>query len=102
MKKRALAIVGLVAAMRPGYPQDYPVRPVTLIIPWTAGGTTDVVLRAMAEVASKQLGQPIVIENKAGGSGTIGPATMAAVAKPDGYTISQMPVTVFRKIGSML
>lgn len=76
--------------------QDYPTRPITLIIPWTAGGTTDVVLRAMADAAGKHLGQPIIVENKAGGSGTIGPATMAAVAKPDGYTISQMPVTVFR------
>ena len=42
------------------------------------------------------LGQPIVIDNKAGGGGTLGPATMAASAKPDGYTIAQMPITVFR------
>jgi tripartite-type tricarboxylate transporter receptor subunit TctC len=50
----------------------------------------------MAEVASKHLGQPIVIENRAGGGGTVGPATMAASAKPDGYTIAQIPITVFR------
>ena len=50
----------------------------------------------MAEVAAKHLGQPIIIDNKAGGAGTVGPATMAATAKPDGYTIAQMPITVYR------
>jgi tripartite-type tricarboxylate transporter receptor subunit TctC len=53
-------------------------------------------MRAIADVAAKHLGQPIVIENKAGGSGTVGPATMAAAAKPDGYTLAQMPITVYR------
>ncbi|MDQ8728387.1 tripartite tricarboxylate transporter substrate binding protein [Bradyrhizobium sp. LHD-71] len=76
--------------------QDFPTKPVTLIVPWPAGGSTDITLRAIAEVASKHLGQPIVIENKAGGNGTVGPATMAASAKPDGYTIAQIPITVFR------
>ena len=76
--------------------QDYPTKPITLIVPWTAGGSTDITMRAIAEVAAKQLGQPIVIDNKAGGGGTVGPATMAATAKPDGYTLSQIPVTVFR------
>ena len=53
-------------------------------------------MRAIAESASKVLGQPIAIDNKAGGGGTVGPATMAAAAKPDGYTIAQIPITVFR------
>ena len=75
---------------------DYPARPVTLIIPWPAGGATDIAMRAIAETAAKHLGQPIIIENKAGGSGTVGPATMAVSAKPDGYTISQAPITLFR------
>jgi tripartite-type tricarboxylate transporter receptor subunit TctC len=76
--------------------QEYPTKPVTLIVPWPAGGGTDLSMRAIAEAASKHLGQPIVIDNKAGASGTVGPATMAAAAKPDGYTISQIPITVFR------
>jgi tripartite-type tricarboxylate transporter receptor subunit TctC len=76
--------------------QDFPTRPITLIVPWPAGGPTDVGVRAMADVAAKHLGQPIIIENKAGGAGTVGPATMAAMAKPDGYTIAQMPITVYR------
>lgn len=78
------------------FAQDYPTKPITLIVPWTAGGSTDISMRAIAEAASKHLGQPIIVDNKAGGGGTVGPATMAAVSKPDGYTISQMPITVFR------
>jgi tripartite-type tricarboxylate transporter receptor subunit TctC len=69
---------------------------VTLVVPWPAGGATDVVVRAMAESAAKELGQPVIVENRAGASGTIGPATVAANAKPDGYTIVQMPITVYR------
>ena len=76
--------------------QDYPSRPVTLIIPWPPGGATDIAMRAIADAAAKHLGQPIVIDNKPGGSGAVGPATMAASAKPDGYTISQIPITIFR------
>lgn len=53
-------------------------------------------MRVLAETTSKYLGQPVVIENKAGGSGTVGGATMAATAKPDGYTVSQIPITIFR------
>ena len=76
--------------------QDYPAKPITLIVPWPAGGSTDITMRAIAEVAAKHLGQPVIIDNKAGGAGTVGPATMAASAKPDGYTIAQIPITVFR------
>ena len=76
--------------------QDYPTKPITLIVPWPAGGSTDIVLRVMAEVASKDLGQPIIVDNKAGGGGIVGPATMAASAKPDGYIISQIAIPVLR------
>jgi tripartite-type tricarboxylate transporter receptor subunit TctC len=76
--------------------QEYPNKPITLIIPWVAGGPTDIVMRAVAESAQKHLGQPIIVENKAGGGGSVGPAQMAATAKPDGYTISQMPDAVYR------
>jgi tripartite-type tricarboxylate transporter receptor subunit TctC len=94
--KHLLVFAVVVGLIGPVAAQSYPSRPVTVIVPYTAGGPTDVVMRALAEVASKHLGQPIVIENKAGGTGTIGPATMAATAKPDGYTLSQMPVTTHR------
>ncbi|WP_082585613.1 MULTISPECIES: tripartite tricarboxylate transporter substrate binding protein [unclassified Hydrogenophaga] len=76
--------------------QAYPSRPVTLIIPWPAGGSTDRHLRTLAEIASKHLGQPIVIENRPGAGGTLGPSTMAQMAKPDGYTISQFPLGMLR------
>ena len=76
---------------------DYPTRPVTLIVPFPAGGTTDVALRALATATEKYLGQSIVVENRAGAAGTLGPANVAATAKPDGYTISQLPGTVFRQ-----
>lgn len=76
--------------------QNFPNRPVTLIVPWAAGGGTDIVLRAIASAASKHLGQPVIVENKAGGGGTVGPATMAATSKPDGYTVAQIAVGVFR------
>jgi tripartite-type tricarboxylate transporter receptor subunit TctC len=76
--------------------QSFPTKPVTLIVPWPAGGSTDLAMRALADATQKHLGQPIVIENKPGASGTLGPAQMAATAKPDGYTIAQIPITVFR------
>ncbi|SCU91321.1 conserved exported hypothetical protein [Cupriavidus necator] len=73
---------------------DFPERPVQLIVPWPGG--SDAVLRAFADTASKYLGQPIVVLNKPGASGTLGPAAMARTAKNDGYTIAQIPLSVFR------
>jgi tripartite-type tricarboxylate transporter receptor subunit TctC len=75
---------------------DFPTGPVTLIVPWTPGGSTDNVLRALATASSKHLGQPIIIVNRPGAGGTLGPATMAATARPDGYTISQVALSLFR------
>ena len=76
--------------------QTYPTRPVTLIVPWPAGGGTDVLMRTLASASEKHLGQSFVIENRAGAAGTLGPIQMASNAKPDGYTIAQIPITVFR------
>src|SRR3954465_12583437 len=78
------------------YAQSFPERPITLISPWPAGGTADVALRALAESMMKHLNQRVVVENKPGATGTVGPAFMARNARPDGYTISQMPVSVLR------
>ncbi len=75
---------------------EFPTKPITFIMPWPAGSGIDVWHRAMCEVAGKVLGQPVVVDNKVGGSGTAGPATMAATAKPDGYTIAHIPLTIFR------
>jgi tripartite-type tricarboxylate transporter receptor subunit TctC len=76
--------------------QTYPNRPVTFIVPWPPGGSTDLVMRSLSVIAEKHLGQRLVIENKPGVSGTMGAQALAQSAKPDGYTISQMPITVFR------
>ena len=65
---------------------QYPDKPIHVIIPWPAGGIADVVLRAMQEPLQKALGQPIIIENKAGAGGTIGDDAVAKAA-PDGYTL---------------
>ena len=85
-----------VACLGAARAQQYPSRPVTLIVPFAAGGTTDVGLRALASATEKHLGQPIVIENRTGAGGVLGPLQMATTAAPDGYTIAQIPITVFR------
>jgi len=86
-----LLAVPLIAAAQP-----FPSKPITLICPWPAGGGTDIHLRKIAELAAKRLGQAVVVENRPGGSGMNGPATMAKTARPDGYTISQLAITAFR------
>jgi tripartite-type tricarboxylate transporter receptor subunit TctC len=88
--------LALAAATGGALAQSFPARPLTLIVPWPAGGTTDVGMRALASATEKHLGQSIVIENRPGGSGTLGPGQMAATAKPDGYTVAQIPITMFR------
>ena len=66
--------------------QAYPTRPVTLIVPFAAGGATDVVARLLAGEVSQQLGQPVLVENKAGAAGALG-ANLVAKSAPDGYTV---------------
>jgi tripartite-type tricarboxylate transporter receptor subunit TctC len=78
----AIAFAALPAAAQ----NDYPRRPITLIVPFAAGGPTDIVSRIMGEHMSRTLGQPIIIENIVGAGGTTA-STRAARAAPDGYTI---------------
>ncbi|WP_354685070.1 tripartite tricarboxylate transporter substrate binding protein [Cupriavidus necator] len=73
----------------------YPSRPITLVVPWPAGGATDISMRILAELAGRELGQPIVVENRPGAGGTLVGGVLAA-ARPDGYTIGQLPLTVYR------
>lgn len=76
--------------------QTYPSKPVTLIIPYVPGGTTDVVVRQFAQSLQAALGQTVVVENKPGVAGTLG-AQALKHAKPDGYTLSLIPAPVFRQ-----
>ncbi len=75
--------------------QAYPSKPIRYICPWPAGGSTDAVIRALAESASKTLGAQIIVDNKPGAGGMLG-ANELVNAKPDGYTLSQLPHGVFR------
>ena len=72
----------------------YPLRPITLIVPWPAGGSTDISLRFLAEEAGKRLGQNIIVENRPGAGGSMA-MPLLQTARPDGYTLAQMPQPVF-------
>ena len=72
---------------------DYPEKPITLIVPWAAGGGTDATARIIASSLEEQLGQTINVQNRTGGSGVVG-HTAIANAKPDGYTLGLATVEV--------
>jgi putative tricarboxylic transport membrane protein len=84
---RALTMIpALMLGLTPASAQDYPTRPITMIVPFPAGGPTDTVARVTAQEMSKLLGQQIVVENVGGAGGTLG-AARAARSAPDGYTL---------------
>jgi tripartite-type tricarboxylate transporter receptor subunit TctC len=80
---------------RPNTAKPWPQRPIHLIVPWPAGGGTDLTLRALADEAATRLGQPVVVVNRPGAAGTL-VAPLLKAAAPDGYTIGQLPITVLR------
>jgi len=73
----------------------YPTRPIMMWVPWPAGGATDISLRLLAELASRPLGQRVVIDNRGGAGGTLAMPILQN-AEPDGYTIAQLPQPIFR------
>jgi tripartite-type tricarboxylate transporter receptor subunit TctC len=74
---------------------NYPNQPIRLIVPYSAGGVTDLVGRALAEKMGGELGQSVVVENKTGANGTMGAIQMLNT-KPDGYTITMVPIGIYR------
>jgi len=81
------ALAALPAGPRMAWPQTYPTRPITMIVPYAAGGPTDVVARVIAEKMREPLGQAVVVENVSGAGGSIGVGRVARAA-PDGYTLN--------------
>ena len=73
---------------------NFPSKPIQLIVPYPAGGSTDVTARPLAKGAEKELGQPIAVINKTGGGGTVGTAHVAK-ARNDGYTLTVLPPAIF-------
>ena len=89
MKRRAVllagAVAGIMAAAAPALAQTWPQRPITMIVPWSAGGTTDIVARLFAAELGAELGQPVAVVNIVGGGGALG--TSEALQATDGHTI---------------
>jgi tripartite-type tricarboxylate transporter receptor subunit TctC len=87
-RRRALQALALAAAMCAGsaFAQAWPSKPITLVVPFPAGGTTDVLARSLAEKLQQALGQTVIVENKPGAGATLG-ADYVAKSKPDGHTL---------------
>lgn len=94
----AAAVATPLAAPRlAGAQAGFPTRPIKLIVPWPPGGSSDVHLRSLADIASRNFGHPVTIENRAGAGGTLHAVHLAREARPDGYTIGQMHLSVVRR-----
>lgn len=85
-EKFIISIIGIFILMNQSHAQTYPIRPITLVVPFVAGGAFDVVARLTSEKLGNKLGQPVVVENKPGAGGTLG-GRVVSRAKPDGYTL---------------
>lgn len=86
LRSVAIALIAGFASLS-AVAQDYPARPIRMIVPWPAGGLVDIAARTVAKELQASMGQPVVIDNKAGAGGVIG-ADLVAKAAPDGYTLA--------------
>lgn len=92
---QALVVTVLLIIPVIGQSADFPKAPITLIIPWGAGGATDVTFRALAEAAKKYLGQPLIVENRVGGGSAVGVGSIVG-KKPDGYNLVEATNSLHR------
>lgn len=92
---RIVALLALASAALAGWAQNFPERRITLLIGYSAGGPTDLAFRALAEAASRQLGQRVIVENKPGAAATLAGTTVMRM-KPDGYTLAHVSANILR------
>jgi len=78
-----------------GQTTDFPKSPITMVVPWGAGGATDITFRALCEAAKKHLGQPVIVENRVGGGSAVGVGSIIG-KKPDGYTLTEATESLHR------
>jgi len=104
MSRRRRSLLGAASALALGpawgaalaqAPASFPTRPITIWLPWPAGGATDLSFRILADGVSRRLGQKVLVENRGGGGGTLAMPIIQQAA-PDGYTLAQMPQTALR------
>jgi tripartite-type tricarboxylate transporter receptor subunit TctC len=106
MKPKSLLVLTVIASVLAlgfsVFAAEYPTKPISFVIPYPAGGSTDLTGRAMSYAAKSYLGQPVICENKGGGGGTVGPALVIS-KPPDGYTIgiSSGAVTIAYHMGKL-
>ena len=87
---------GAAALARPALAQGrFPDKPLRMIVPWSPGGASDILMRALSEQASRRLGQPVIPENRSGAGGILG-AQLVSTSRPDGYILTQTPISIFR------
>ena len=91
------AVLGIFMWSQAALAQNYPNRPITLIVPWGAGGGTDAVARIIGALLEKDLGQPVNVVNRTGGNGVVGHSAIATAA-PDGYTLGMITVEIHASI----
>ena len=94
-RRTLIALCTAVTLAGPALAQTFPTKPIKLVIAFPAGGPTDITMRALAEGASKVLGQPVIVDNKPGAGGSL-PAQALQSAPADGYTLAQIPQSIFR------
>ena len=101
MKCLVIALATLLACIGTSHAQNYPVKPIRIIVPYPPGGGTDIVARLIAQKVGESFGRPVIVENRAGANGLIGTEAMAKAA-PDGYTLGMATPGITYKGGAQV